>query len=1124
MMNEIKRNQGSCNESKNNKVGRSLALTGKMIMNQVDYNSKDIIIRNLTYNYKNIDSNTKTYEILREKKAKSRAIHLDMIEDYNDWKDNYSKMLNEKLTRICDNTNSEVVNTKESFINKLLLPQKELEAKNLSEIEELRKELDSTLFNRRINIEKNESNCQNTISEAQWTSKHYITNLKGKLIDIGYILEEDVIEQISAFTNQIQKLIQNFNINYIEEFKKIYNLNEKVNHELRLNFQIFVKKWKNVKLNLFIRQLESNLFSKHIVDNDELYILLACLKEDQVKIYNERLELINNITSQDLRDLNQKQMEKYLKMHENIYSNAQKLYDIHTNKLVSFSEFILSETKNYISDFFKQLQTINYKFGISNSDNTLEDDEVKIDLKKEIERLENEMVMPEFQNPFLDNKKKKLTKKEETELEDLKKKYEEEKSALLVKKELAIKELKIKNKECNVYIECKSDIQFYSISSVEEMMGIKIDPIINSQKEERTLFFKSVINFIDDFDEYSNNISIKIINLFMKKGKHIDSHYKNLNSEETKFLLEIAKAEDNDEDTTVQLEEDLNKIINSMKESVHKEEVDEEIQKANSVLDNLEQAYRRFFEVIDSILNSHEGKIKMCFDLWEKNILTLYGIFEIIKKQDIEKRRQYESEFLTAIKLKLSDQEKENEAVVSKDKKQLNKNAKADKGKNDNAAFKVEEREILSFISLLNNDYLVDATLEQIVEFLIKNSINNRDDDICDIIPKHLLDKMNSSATTLIEPEVKNKKASKTDKNKKTDQDDKFCFITDEINILEEYNPFQPLEEKIFLSPIMKNMQKALFDDNKLNKEYLFRIINDFKHKILTHIKDECNLMKETSKKIDIERKEDYLSDLDIRLKSINPRKGKIQVEEYDIRVEQIEKHKDKYAAFEKSILDRNNKDNIDNIKEIEDVIMPANNHYLEMFNKLLKSMETENSIKGLNNILKKYKSEHFELENILEKSNEKLNLYSNTNPENLLKLANNFLSAMIHMRRGGTYSTREIQYYTERIENIKNDNIKNSMESLVKSNKELFDSIKSKMNENSDVIDKKYSQMNELLLAVNCVGKLFGRPKRQINEISINIKMKINQGLDGISQLIGKIKLVVDDFDHKNKDLIREK
>ena len=52
------------------------------------------------------------------------------------------------------------------------------------------------------------------------------------------------------------------------------------------------------------------------------------------------------------------------------------------------------------------------------------------------------------------------------------------------------------------------------------------------------------------------------------------------------------------------------------------------------------------------------------------------------------------------------------------------------------------------------------------------------------------------------------------------------------------------------------------------------------------------------------------------------------------------------------------------------------------------------------------------------------------------------------------------------------------------------------------DKIDNKYNVQKEYIQAKDGVGKKYGAPKRQANDVIINIKMKCNQAQEGLDKL----------------------
>jgi len=92
------------------------------------------------------------------------------------------------------------------------------------------------------------------------------------------------------------------------------------------------------------------------------------------------------------------------------------------------------------------------------------------------------------------------------------------------------------------------------------------------------------------------------------------------------------------------------------------------------------------------------------------------------------------------------------------------------------------------------------------------------------------------------------------------------------------------------------------------------------------------------SKISDNERREESLTELDMRLKSLAPRKGKIEVEVYDKRIMEIENHMMKYEQHTRAVLERNKSDEESNSKLIEQI----DNDYVDLntlFEKIIKGI-----------------------------------------------------------------------------------------------------------------------------------------------------------------------------------------
>lgn len=1086
------------------------------IQKQANSHKPELIVRNLKHDYLNVESNENSYNIQRIKRLNQRAFHFDKLEEYEYWRELSLKELKNKYNLQINQCEDNIKSTRMNFLIEYELSKEILEEMELKDIKEIEDRLNKEISKRQLEIKDSKKITDNYIKEANLTFGKYHTNLKEKLIDNGYLLSEEIEVMIDKKITEINEIITNSNSEIEEKYEKISNFDEKVQKELILNLRIFIKKWKNVKLNKFLLLLKSKLNGKDVVENEILSNIIKDLNKDLVFFYNERMKIVMNVYNFKSDCISMNEIELSLKSIDDIYIKAQERYDFHTNNLNKYRNYISKISNDYIKEFNDNVNTLSFTFGEENSDNTLLKEEIKIDFQREIKKIEKDYVLPPFnETSFYIEKKKKLNKKEEAELNEKEKKYEEERKEKLIQKENLISELTRIQNESNVYIECKEYIRFYGFSNLDSILKAEIEPIIDEQNKERIKYCSEIVTYVDEFDEFNNSISMKIINFIGKLAKSNDLHKANFKKEETNYLIDIAKEEDNDEEENHIKEEKLKEILIKMKESVHKESLNECLIESLLLLDSLDNSYRDFFNKVQCVLNTHEMRIKNSFSLYESTILSIFGILNEEKLEEIKQRRLFESEVKSrVIQFEKEEQErKEMESSQSKIKKpQPQKNIKGKKETNLNI---VELKPIEHYISNMQNKYYIDSSIDFIIQIILKNIYFNRDDEYLTVIPKDLLDNY-----IQIQIDIKNIQSQAKKPQQKGKNESQQGFFPKEFDIKSIYNPYEEIKERSFISPLLFNKEKALFDENKFTKDYLISIISKYMTIILDNIIKEYNKTLEELKKSDEIKKENYLNMLDFRLKSINPRKGKIQVDEYEKRLSQIENHKEKYNKFNKIILDKNNKDLIENNKIWETKINPLYTENISLYERLMKVIEEENSIKGIEDILNKYKSEYYNFISILdEEETGNLNKFSNLNPNNLIHLCNNFISSMIPFnKKEGTYSYKEIEYYSSLINEISTNVIQTQMIEMKNSNQQKIQNMKETCQVNLNKIEKKYSSIKDIIMAKNSIGNVFGQPKRLLNEISINLKMKVNQGIEGINDIFESLREIIDLYEENMK------
>jgi hypothetical protein len=244
------------------------------------------------------------------------------------------------------------------------------------------------------------------------------------------------------------------------------------------------------------------------------------------------------------------------------------------------------------------------------------------------------------------------------------------------------------------------------------------------------------------------------------------------------------------------------------------------------------------------------------------------------------------------------------------------------------------------------------------------------------------------------------------------------------INYLTAYDPYNANHEIKFTSPLGLNNEKLLSEVNEFNSETISQGFNALFEKINDKINSNHISNVNDAKIKDQETREEQLSDLDIRLKSLSPRKGKIEVEDYDNRINELEKHEKKLEKHKEDIISKNKKADEDNNKLLEKIDKDFN-ELKELKEKLLKGMEEQESDKGLEDQFKKFKTSYYDFMIDLDENQMKLKEYLETQPNELLSLNNNYYLSLKPISKGGSYSDREIEYTKGELDKIENELIK---------------------------------------------------------------------------------------------------
>ncbi len=334
------------------------------------------------------------FRILKEDK---RANHLDTLDSFDVWKENYFNQMDEKSTRNLEKLRRELLNTKSHMNEQFEKPDNILVKYNYQDIDEVESAYIKIFENRKIEIAFTRKQINSIEKERKRVSETYISNLKKNLNDIGYIL----IGEVEDLINEKKKNFKEFHERKTKEnqqcFEELESSESVLFEEAKVNFENFVNRWKDIKLNKFLDETKEILNSEAFVDNPERYQLIEELKIDQESIYNERLKLINKQISIHFEEITNKKVEGFTGMLEEIYNKAQSLYDKHTQNLVDFSDKIYKNSMSEIEVFKNKVKTIRYVFESENGQEELIKSElIPIISKSKEERTEYSKKIIEF--------------------------------------------------------------------------------------------------------------------------------------------------------------------------------------------------------------------------------------------------------------------------------------------------------------------------------------------------------------------------------------------------------------------------------------------------------------------------------------------------------------------------------------------------------------------------------------------------------------------------------------------------------------------------------------------------------------------------------------------------------
>ena len=627
-------------------------------------------------------------------------------------------------------------------------------------------------------------------------------------------------------------------------------------------------------------------------------------------------------------------------------------------------------------------------------------------------------------------------------------------------------------------------LDFDSGDSVENIIDQEISPLTEEARNYRKQLSLNIFNYLDAYEEFTSAVINKILNIFKAIAEFNDKKKIELRYDDKMYLLELAKLGDNDEEFIESKEKELSAVLDEMREAIDVEETEEKLVKAFGIVLELEQQYRRFFKESEMIMNKHGEIIKNGYRQLEQGLVSNFLTLDESRIKEINRKRTIESIYMTQRKAFLAELEEMTKTQQSKDDKKK-KTVKKDKKKESEA---VKIREITTFSTKINAVYCEDMSPLELVKKFFREVYFRREDKV--IMPK-------------LEEEKKQKKAKKGEPEEETDL---YEDLYEEGEIDATYCPYEAVPDQTFYSPVSLKGSKFLSEINFLTETTLTSNFYKMRDEIFKYIYAKVKEKIEIANTEDTERREEYLEELDIRLKSIAPRKGKIEVEVFDVRVEQIAKHKEKYTLQIMKVIERNEADE----NEFNSLMLAFTQEFDkldELYVGLDAGIGAEESVEGLETKFKRFKSSFYDFNSFIEDKKLTLKRLIETNPQHLMKINNNFADSMMTFVNNGTYSEKEVVFYKMQIEAKNEELLRKEIKKRETISADKLKLLKEKASFYMISIEKKYNDRLIYLQAKNCKGKKFGITKIIANDIIFKIKLKCNLAFEGVSKLFDELK-----------------
>ncbi len=276
-------------------------------------------------------TSTRAKEMFDKMKETRRAKHIEVLKEYESWIETFNESMKERYEErkkqsetLRATTSSEIEKTLSSMDDATLLSS-EIEYvtyawDHISEMRKERKEEVGTLGTALRELHKVKAN----------SVLEYVTNLRGKLVDIAFLLEPQIVTIIEEIVTKQQAELD-------KELKEIDEYLSAVTAKEQTVFEGYYARWKErkerfhlLKQNEALQNFKNRMQEKYFVNPEERVARMKRLMEYQLKMYKARKQLLTDLQAINVADVTKDKVndidEKLKKLNEEASEEYKKAF------------------------------------------------------------------------------------------------------------------------------------------------------------------------------------------------------------------------------------------------------------------------------------------------------------------------------------------------------------------------------------------------------------------------------------------------------------------------------------------------------------------------------------------------------------------------------------------------------------------------------------------------------------------------------------------------------------------------------------------------------------------------------------------------------------------------------